>query len=630
MNRFAALLGACGGEAERAARLRLALGSRFGDVTVTHPLPGVSLGWCGDAGLTALAHTEDGFALAHGSAHPVRGCDDTGIRVDDALGIAGRALQRLKSGESAVEGLAGSFMVVAGCREGQVQVAGDGSGNRVPYCSVADEELAVASHPLVCARLHGQVELDRSLEDFFLVYGFLPSGRTLYRGVEQLAPGEAYAWGFAGWCLHRPSSNTQPGMVIPVPESEDALYDWLYQVMMGCVQDQLPAAAEVGVLLGGFDSALVAAILQRLGKRVHTYSFRYADARYNQPHTDTLSRHLGCKHTWVDITPEVIAAGLQNYGEHYVQPTNWLNYVIQTVHVCDRMRSDGLDIAFSGDGCDAVFLGYPGTYKRTRSFARLPQLPSWMVAGLTGLLGRPGLDRFIGHPHRVAMTLLRATARPMPTRAFLTFRVMDETTVNALRRGARPDRSEAVESIVRSLAEPFQGLSIQRIGYAAKGLVSPNRTKLIASTDVTGVRVHSPYLHPDLRRFASRVPDHLLREEGQSRIADPGKICLMRMAERHRLLPHEIIYQPKLAAVDSPIDSWFSGALRPALDQALSGLPFTPDPRQIEALVKTTWPERLYKRHLGSTQVISDAISLLATYGAMNPPTTDARSRRCA
>jgi len=65
------------------------------------------------------------------------------------------------------------------------------------------------------------------------------------------------------------------------PESEESLYDRLYDVLLGCMEDQLASTAEVGVLLGGFDSALVASLLCRLGKRVHTYSFRYADAQYN-------------------------------------------------------------------------------------------------------------------------------------------------------------------------------------------------------------------------------------------------------------------------------------------------------------------------------------------------------------
>jgi hypothetical protein len=117
----------------------------------------------------------------------------------------------------------------------------------------------------------------------------------------------------------------------------------------------------------------------------------------------------------------------------------------------------------------------------------------------------------------------------------------------------------------------------------------------------------------------------MLREEAQNSVRDPGKICLARMAERHNLLPPEVIYQPKLAAIDSPIDEWFGAGLRPEIERAVAGLPFHPERRQLDKLIETTRAERLYKRHMGSTRVISDAISLLATYGAMCAVTKQAK-----
>jgi hypothetical protein len=206
----------------------------------------------------------------------------------------------------------------------------------------------------------------------------------------------------------------------------------------------------------------------------------------------------------------------------------------------------------------------------------------------------------------------------MPVRAFLTFRIMDEITLNALREDPGKVGEEMIERKLEQLAEPFRDLSIQRLGYAAKSLVSPNRAKLLASTDCAGVRVHSPYLHPRLRAFASVIPDDLLRMESQNDVRDPGKICLARMAERHGLLPEEVIYQPKLAAIDSPIDAWIAGVLRPQVEAAMGDLPFHPNRRHLDRLLDTTAAERFYKRHIGSTRVISDAASLLATYGAMS------------
>lgn len=618
MNHFAALVGAPGNEREREDRLRQAIGNTSGQISFTHPEPGVSLGWSGDAGLTALALKQGQFALVHGSAHKIPDKNQAPVTVDDPGGLADWLLERSIYSLPVLEGLDGSFVAAVGGLQSGLTLSGDPSGNRLPYFATQHQELIFSNHPLVCARMLADRQLDRSIEDFSLIYGFTPDNHTSYKGVHRLLKGSLLQYKDSKWQII-PSPVPAPATTQQeIPTSDDALFDRLYEVLLSCTEDQLSSTDEIGVLLGGFDSALIAALLHRLGKRVHTYSFRYADTQYNQPHTDTLSRFLGCKHTWVDITPDVIADGLDNYAEQYVQPTNWLNYVIQSVHVCRRMRQDGISYAFSGDGCDSVLLGYPGTYKRTRAFARLPQLPAPLVSLLTKILGWPALDRKIGHPYRVAMNMLRAMARPMPARAFLTFRVMDEITLKSIRKQAHPPpQNESLDAIANRLAAPYQHLSIQRLGYAAKSMISPNRAKLIACADVAGVRVHSPYLHPALLDFATQIPDHLLRKQSHSDIRDPGKICLSKMAERHKLLPEEIIHQPKLAAIDSPIDTWFASTLRPQLNHALAGLPFRTDSRHLDALIKTTRAERFYKQHIGSTAVISDAISLLATYGSI-------------
>lgn len=618
MNRMAGLIGGLGSEADRAARLRSALAASGNEVTVVHPAPGVSIAWCGDADLAGLVEQQDCFVMAYGSAYSILDRSERRVTQDDIHGLATYLLHGLDDLEDTMAGLAGSYLMIARNRRGDTCIGGDVSGNRAPYYAIQGEELVVSSHPLVCARLRGEASINRVCEDFLLIYGFYPDGQTVYRDVLVAGPGRLLKFFGQGWGLTEPVSyQALPGISLD-GLAEEQIYDRLYEEMLHCVRDQVEGVEEIGVLLGGFDSALVAAMLHRLGKKVRTYSFRYAEEAYNQPHTDTLSRCLGSQHAWVEITPEVIADGLATYAEQFVQPTNWLNYVIQTVHLCMRMRKDGIQAAYSGDGCDTLFLGYPGTYKRTLAYARLPRLPKSLVTLLAGMLGWKWMDRNIGHPYRVAMGLLRAMARPMPVRAFLTFRVMDEITLNSLRKGVGNVDEEKIELELERIAEPFRGFSIQRLGYAAKSLVSPNRAKLLASTDCAGMRVHSPYLHPRLRAFASMIPDAMLRKEIQSGVRDPGKICLARMAERHGLLPAEVIYQPKLAAIDSPIDSWIAGVLRTQMMASMARLPFQQDWRALDGLLNTTVAEHLYKRYIGSTRVISDAASLLATYGAMS------------
>lgn len=623
MNRIVGIAGGAAAAEQREARVRAALEGCGGEVRVLRPSPELTIGYAGDDALIGR-HRPGGDggpeAVVYGSAY----CGRLGrgrARVDDPGSAARLIAERLAGGDpNPSAGLFGSYLGVA-CEPGarRVRVFGDPSGNRNPFVARHGGELLFASHPLACARLVGPPRLDRRFEDFFLIYGFHPDGRTAVEGVEQVAAAHCAEWTAEGGATAAvPLAARTPPAHDHGDRTPARLIDDLHTLLLECLDDQLCRERRVGVLLGGFDSALVAALLHRAGKEVTTYSFRYADASYNQAHTETLRAHLGTRHVWVDVEPEALAADLAAYGERYVQPTNWMNYVVQTSDlVAGRAHADGIRHLYSGDGCDALFLGFPGTYQRTRIFARLPRLPRGMVRLLVALASRPGLERRLGHPYRMALNVLRATGRDMPARAFMTFRVFDELSLRQMRGAAAPAQAEPVEETIRRISAPHAGATLQRIGYVSKGLVSPSKIKQLGITDLHGSTIHAPYMHPEIKAFLGTVPDELLRGATQSSLRDLGKGLLIEAARRHELLPEAIISQPKISAVDSPVDHWYGHQLRPAAEELLAHLPFSPPARYLEGLFRESGAERLYKEHLGSTRVASDTMSLLVTYASL-------------
>lgn len=626
MNGFAGIAGMASAADEREHRLRAALSDTHGDILILHPAPWLTLGYAGEQRLFGVHSAGTSCAAVYGSAYCQKG-QPHAVRVDDTRAAADLLLilKRVRDGAaSPLAVLFGSYMAVVSREDGcRVSVAGDPSGNRAPFVALQENELRFASHPLTCARLGETVALDRGYEDFFLIYGFHPDGRTVYSGVRQLAPNQAAVWSATEGTGIRESSPAEPIVGEPASLERKALIDDLHALLLDCMEDQLCRDERVGVLLGGFDSALVAALLQRAGKQVTTYSFRYAEGSFNQPHIDTLQRHLGTEHVWVDIGPELIAEGMRDYGARCVQPTNWLHYIVQTAHVAGRMRADGIRCAYSGDGCDAMFLGYPGTYRRTRIFAGLPRLPDSAVDAALKLLAWPALERGLGHPYRMMLNLLRAMRRDMPERAFLTFRIFDEISLAQMACGDAP-ATETVEAVARRLAAPHRQASLQRLGYISKGLNSPSRIKQLAVTDIHGVTIHAPYMHPAIRAFLGKIPAEMLREEGQSSLGDLGKGLLIDVARSFNLLPDEIVLQPKLAAIDSPIDHWYATLLRDDCLGQLRALPFVLPKRYTGSLLRDRLAERLYKKYVGSTSVTSDGLSLLLTYAsfcAMADPT---------
>jgi asparagine synthase (glutamine-hydrolysing) len=504
-------------------------------------------------------------------------------------------------------------------------LARDPGGNRRLFVHEADGALHFSSRLSDLPDLLGDgLEVDRSTEDFLLGYEFWPGDRTAYRGVRVLEPGTLLEWvdgrvetssieadrPWEGWL----------NALDPEDDSEDTAIEGLHEAFFRALEEQAPAADRVAVVLGGFDSALVTSALVRMGKEVETFSFRYADAAFNQPHTEELARLLGIRHNWVPITSEVLDTGIRSFAESFNQPVSQIHYLVNTAEVCRAVRARGIVHAVTGDGCDGLFLGYPTVYQRAVLIERLARLPKPLLQPMLKLLSIPALERMLGQPYRVARNVIRVLGRSMPARAHIASCILDSVSLSQLRAEPPPAQDSGTEEILTELARGLEDVSSIRLAYRGKGAVGLNKNKLEGSSAGSGVALSSPYLHPGMAAFAARLPEELSRPTRPTDSAATGKYALMRMAEKEQLLPSEIIHQKKMSPVTSPVDAWYMGSLRPTLLDALSGLPFEVDRRYAESLTSKRLSEGLFRRHIGLSHYTSQAIGLLSTYASFTRP----------
>ena len=246
MNLFCALLGSGDDESTRALRVRDAL--RDEAATVLHPTLGASIGWCGTEAPADCATDGGGFVAVFGAGHAAPGLDgDTEVRIDVPAILARHLRARHAAGASPLAGLAGSFLAVGVDPVHGAFAGGDASGGRPPYVHVRGAELAVSNHPAACARLAGAGGIDRSYEDFLLIFGFLPEGRTVFTDVSALPPGQMLQADGDGWRRAAVVAAPAAAAYADVPQSEDQLLDRLYDVMLRCLREQLANADVVGI-----------------------------------------------------------------------------------------------------------------------------------------------------------------------------------------------------------------------------------------------------------------------------------------------------------------------------------------------------------------------------------------------
>lgn len=597
---------------------------RYGSESFEVSMPGssVRVGVLSTGSLIGTARANGLRLVLLGSIlRPLEGFE--GNPLDDPSAVAAHLLARYsRDPHSFLLGVHGQYAVCV-IENDNVLLAVDRDGMRTWFYDNSDREFSFSSNLRLLAESCNDIEIDRAYEDFLLLHGYYPRATTTYAHLVPMTPGTMLSQTSGDLTVvYLPSVPVKPRPSID-PTDEAAVIDALYDAIMSALEAQTSSASRAGVLLGGFDSALVAACLMKLGKDVETYSFSYADESYNQPFADELAAHLGIEHHWVEFGPEDIAQGLKHFTDVFNRPTNWPNYVIQTAELCHQMKQDGISQCFSGDGCDSVFLGYPGTFRRARVIGALDHLPRWLSARLLSLLGRPSLEQAFGHPYRVILGVLRSIQRPEPSRTYASFRILDEISLQQLRRDDAPRQAASIETLVAEVSSPHADLPRYRLAYQGKSAVSPNKNKMIGSADLSGISIWSPYMHPIVAGVAKSLPEALMRPSRRTESQVTGKYVLQRMASVKGLLPDEIIYQPKVAAVDAPIDDWYADQLRPTITELWSHLPFDVNNEYAATLIEPKWSERLFREHVMIDKVISHAASLLATYGAFTVTADD-------
>jgi asparagine synthetase B (glutamine-hydrolysing) len=540
-----------------------------------------------------------------------------GIPLDDPDETARRLLTRyglLK--ERFLDGIDGQFVLMLyDGDDHRLILASDPGGSRSLFYRVQGGSIEFSTNLAAMFALCPGIEIDRSLEDFMLAYEFLPWDRTVLRGTKRLPKGTILDFQ-NGIATDLPTKSTADLPAAVPPEDETTAIRQLHDMFMQSLERMLPSSGPVALLLGGFDSALIAAALARQGREFETFTFRFRESGFTQQHVETLQRLLGHKHTWIDIDPDVIRNGLRRYPLWFGQPAGQMHYLIETAHACLTIRGRGYLHCLTGDGCDEVFLGYPTVHQRAVLFQKLGRLPKPVANIAAWPLRTRFAERHLGHVARLGRNVINILSREMPVRGHISSRVFDGTSLSHLRRSALPQQEMDVEAILVKLASGLDGLSSLRLAYHGKSSVGLNKMKVEGSSAASGLTIQSPYQHPDLARLARSLPDRMMRPAGATKGQAMGKHILMRMAEAYRLLPAEIIYQAKASPVAAPVDEWYMGDLKPDLLAAIQNLPFEYDSSYVDDLLRRKRAEELFRNHVGLGHYAFHAVSMLATYAS--------------
>ncbi len=282
----------------------------------------------------------------------------------------------LEEGVRALDRLEGMYALgVFDQRQDLLLLARDRMGEK-PLCYASDgPSLRFASEWRgLAAGLDRPLGLDPDAVALYLQHRFVPSPRTLVRGVFRLAPGERLLWR-AGrvdvrryWTLPAPPRAPGPGRAVPA----DAVRR-VRSLLDRAVESRLGADVPVGVFLsGGIDSGALAAIAARRGP-IETFTLRPEASDFDEGRVAArAARRAGATHHEVRVGAAELDRAYDAVFDAIDEPIGDASLV--PTWLLARAARQHVKVVLSGEGADELFGGYP-TYPGARLAPRLARGP---------------------------------------------------------------------------------------------------------------------------------------------------------------------------------------------------------------------------------------------------------------
>jgi asparagine synthase (glutamine-hydrolysing) len=441
----------------------------------------------------------------------------------------------------------------------------------------ADGSLTFASE---LAALLQDTRLQRSVDERalgeFLQYGYVPSPRTILRGVSKLEPGTTLNWGPEGrvhrrryWAL-----DFEPKHRLSYAQALDEFEERSREAVRARLMSDVP----LGVFLsGGIDSSYVLAQMVAAGApTVESFSIGFPDPRYDErQHARAIAQHFGCAHHesvmdtshLVDLLPRLV----HHYGEPFADSSAVPSFFLA------EMARRRITVALTGEGGDELFGGYY-RHQAARMGAHLDRLPV-PVRRAAGAYAATLGDEF-AHPmstrHKLYRFLRAVSLEPGQRYAEWTavLSASERAAVSPGLRGAAPfvPPGRAVDPLDQALAVDI-----------ARSLPDQLLFKMDIATMASSLEARAPLLDYRLVEWVARLPVSF-KQRGIER-----KRLIADALARH--LPSERFERPKMGFT-APIAGW----LRNELSELLSDTLLSEASRE-RGIIDSGSVERLIRAH---------------------------------
>ena len=419
----------------------------------------------------------------------------------------------------------------------------------------ASELKAIVRHPEV------DPAIDLISLNEYLSFEYVPTPRTIVKGVHRLPPGHFDTCGSRGfnverfWRVDLSRSETRP----PVNWRDFSAN--LVGTLRASVKQELVSDVPVGVLLsGGIDSSAIAAFMvEAYPGTVNSFSIGFEESSFDESDNARLvAEYLRTKHHELIVTSDMAADVVPGIMDVLDEPFGDSSF-IPTLLV-SKFASEHLKVVLGGDGGDEVFGGYTtlAAHSLIEYYERV--VPRWVRSDVAPwVLGKlPVSFNNISFDFKLRR-FLEGRGVPLQARHHRWIGSFTDEQKNALFRDwVKPVLRDTYRCAYRhardsGVTHPLnQILHVDMMMYLEGDILfKVDRASMSASLEV---RV--PFLNRDLLDFATQLPLELKLKRLTTKY-------LLKKSMRG-ILPDRVINRPK-KGFNMPVAEWLTSSLRELL-----------------------------------------------------------------
>jgi asparagine synthase (glutamine-hydrolysing) len=476
-------------------------------------------------------------------------------------------------GEGCLDRLNGMFgFAIWDSRKRRLLLARDRMGIKPLYYRLTDERLAFGSEiKALLADPEVPREIDLAALDQYLAMEYVPSPRSIFKGISKLPPGHFLSWDQESgrarieryWNVDlRPSEESGAG----AGKSDDEHAAELRSVLKASVRRELISDVPLGVFLsGGIDSSAVAAMMSELTPgNVSSFSIGFNDPSFDESvYARQVAKHLGTNHHELvleahmmsDLVPTITAGLDEPLGDASIIPT----------YLLSQFTRSHVKVALGGDGGDELFAGYP-TVAAHRIAGRYNRLPAFIRHGLVA----PVVNRLpvsldnLSFDYR-AKRFVSGADGDIGSRHLRWLGSFDEAERGAVLAAAVREQlaTDPTDDIVaghladQDLAEPLNRVLYLDMKLYLEGDIL---VKLDRASMMNSLEARVPLLNVEMVEHVARLPLSMKLRGLRSKF-------LLKRALRD-VLPSEILERKK-KGFGIPVGKWIQGQLRDEFRDAL-------------------------------------------------------------